>query len=497
MIEKTVHDIGLIFLLGFQDEKLAMSAASHAIATLKSRGIPLDGELFDRSLSVETIKICRRAWQTHFVNSNASESWVLPSRLKEFKNVSAWGKFQKATAPDELMTLLFSAVAGVADEDLAAGLEISVGTIRYRIGRAVRMLGLFLPNDSEMVEVPTEARGPAVEPEGPTLKSFIAKELLFDYATGQLDAHRRSAIQDYLKSDAEGVTLLSAVRRGLAFQTLLSSIQLVPEALAELSESENIRSLLKRVMSWSSWPDALRWSLIAVVISIITAGTVVTVPWSQIPIFQKIGSSSSGDFQLARVDTVDDESEQEADPAKNGTRPSDRVAEADKDKGQQAEAQPSEEQEASLEGSGDEEFANLAPDSKVPATASTPTSQSTPATVVANSAETSQEVASRPKAPVSRGFVYRAFMTLSDLENVAPKITQQIKELGAEKAGEVELGWKRGTGRYYHFTVPESNEEKLMETLRGYGPVRISKDPHPRVMPKGQLRFILWIESGS
>jgi hypothetical protein len=113
---------------------------------------------------------------------------------------------------------------------------------------------------------------------------------------------------------------------------------------------------------------------------------------------------------------------------------------------------------------------------------------------VAVPAATSPPVVASAKA--SRGYVYRAFMTLADLENVAPKITQQIKELGAEKAGEVELGWRRGSGRYYHFSMPESNEQRLLETLRGYGPVRISKDPHPRVMPEGQVRFILWVESG-
>jgi hypothetical protein len=100
-------------------------------------------------------------------------------------------------------------------------------------------------------------------------------------------------------------------------------------------------------------------------------------------------------------------------------------------------------------------------------------------------------------AKSSRSFVYRAFMTLSDLEDITPKITQQIKELGAEKAGEVELGWRRGSGRYYHFTIPENSEQRLLESLRVYGPVRISKDPHPRLMPEGQVRFILWIESGN
>lgn len=96
-----------------------------------------------------------------------------------------------------------------------------------------------------------------------------------------------------------------------------------------------------------------------------------------------------------------------------------------------------------------------------------------------------------------RGFVYRAFMTLPNLEEISPKIAEDLESLGAEKAGEVELGWKRGTGRYFHFALPEENEKKALEKLQVYGPVRISKDPHPRVMPPGQVRFILWIESAN
>jgi hypothetical protein len=103
-------------------------------------------------------------------------------------------------------------------------------------------------------------------------------------------------------------------------------------------------------------------------------------------------------------------------------------------------------------------------------------------------------VESRTK-PAEQGVVNRAFMSIDRLDELAPKIVVQIKELGAEKAGEVELGWKRGTGRYFHFAIPETNEARLLEVLRAYGPVRISKDVHPRVMPPGQLRFILWIES--
>lgn len=329
--------------------------------------------------------------------------------------------------------------------------------------------------------------------------------MLFDYVTDQLDHERRKAIEEFIKEDRESQNLIEAIRRGISYAESLKRIELSAQSFDELNHSENILSLSRRLARWSQWPDSLRWSLIALLISVCTAGLVMVIPWQTLPIFKSAPGVDSGSFEIARVEgrkSLGDDGQTVADVQED-------ILDA---------------QSGPLEGSGDEEFAEESsgarPTLQVPpptvAVASQPRLEivpqsapkpvpTLPPTVVARS---STPVASSSAAPVvpsavptaapksSRGYVYRAFMTLSDLENVAPKITQQLKELGAEKAGEVELGWRRGSGRYYHFSLPDTNEQKLMETLRGYGPVRISKDPHPRVMPQGQLRFILWIESG-
>lgn len=348
------------------------------------------------------------------------------------------------------------------------------------------------------------------------LTPFLAHEMLFDFVTKQLDADREAAVEAFIREDKESQNLLEAIRRGISYAESLKSISLTDEALQELDQSENFVSLSKRVARWSEWPDSLRWSIIAVAISICTAGLVVVIPWKSIPIFRSGPSFDSGSIEMARVEPrrpLGDEST---------------IASNTSDDSKETETGP-------FEGSGDEEFSEEAsgasPPTHVavgntrptPAASSWVPSASTPVPVAvapivkatpipvptpaARVAVVPTPVPPPPVAPVaaaptaaskaSRGFVYRAFMTLGDLENVTPKITQQMKELGAEKAGEVELGWRRGTGRYYHFSIPESNEQKLLEALRVYGPVRISKDPHPRVMPEGQVRFILWIESGS
>lgn len=343
------------------------------------------------------------------------------------------------------------------------------------------------------------------------LTPFLAHEMLFDFATKQLDPSREAAIKEFIREDGESQSLLEAIRHGIAYAESLKNISLTEEALQDLDQSENFVSLSKRLARWSEWPDSLRWSIIAVAISICTAGLVVVIPWKTIPIFRTGPSFDSGSIEMARVEPrqpVDDESTVAANTGEDS---------------KETETGP-------FEGSGDEEFSEEASGAVPPTTVAAGSVRPTPAasswvpTVpavspatspsippstpmarvavptpvppppIASSAETAPPTAS---SKASRSFVYRAFMTLNDLENIAPKITQQMKELGAEKAGEVELGWRRGTGRYYHFSMPEANEQKLLEALRVYGPVRISKDPHPRVMPEGQVRFILWIESGS
>lgn len=334
------------------------------------------------------------------------------------------------------------------------------------------------------------------------LTPFLAHEMLFDYVTDHLDPGRRQAIDDFIKDDRESQNLLEAIRRGISYSESLKKIELSAASYEELEQAESFITLSRRLARWSQWPDSLRWSLIALMISVGTAGIVVLIPWNLLPMLRSGPKFEPGTVEIARVD--------------GRKLPDGTVAIAANDD------ETDDQQTGPMEGSGDEEFAEessggvpttsaavpsaVIPSPKLPTP--TPVTSTTANAPVSTSAPTPKPVAPTAAPPVavlppvassakaSRGYVYRAFMTLADLENVAPKITQQLKELGAEKAGEVELGWRRGSGRYYHFSMPENNEQRLLETLRGYGPVRISKDPHPRVMPEGQVRFILWVESG-
>jgi len=90
-----------------------------------------------------------------------------------------------------------------------------------------------------------------------------------------------------------------------------------------------------------------------------------------------------------------------------------------------------------------------------------------------------------------RGFLFRGKAQVINLDMSSKKIVDQLIQLGASKAGEVELGWAKGNMRYFHFTIPEIKYDDVTKLFNGYGSFNISKEAHPRIMPKEISRFII------
>ncbi|MEI7973490.1 MAG: hypothetical protein WCH11_03900 [Bdellovibrio sp.] len=97
-------------------------------------------------------------------------------------------------------------------------------------------------------------------------------------------------------------------------------------------------------------------------------------------------------------------------------------------------------------------------------------------------------------AVVKAGFLYRGTISVTNVTAATPKFVEKIGELGGRKAGEVPLGWRKGSGSYFHLTIPESRYESLVNFLREYGDLKIQREKHERVMPEGILRLIIQVE---
>lgn len=100
------------------------------------------------------------------------------------------------------------------------------------------------------------------------------------------------------------------------------------------------------------------------------------------------------------------------------------------------------------------------------------------------------------KAVQSTG-VYRGIITVTDFEQVTAIIRSRVIAIGGKKAGEVELGWiKNQNISYFHFIFPSEKREEIVTFIQQYGNLQYKFEPHPRVLPQGQSRFIIEVLKG-
>ena len=303
------------------------------------------------------------------------------------------------------------------------------------------------------------------------LTPFLCREMLYDYICGDMDEERRAAVTACLAVDRETQEAHDAILSGLTAADSLSHAEPSDELLETLLRAESALSLGRRYSRWSNWPKALRWSGAAVALLAMVSLAVVLAPWRLLRGHQAQGPHGEPVNAVVLA------------PIANGSAA--RIGpDAETDEGDRKPIVPDEVQKAAqsqtvTETSGDED------EPQTPA----------PAAAAVAAAPPPKEAPEEAHVTKATSFVYRAWLSTANVEGATADVIAAIRELGGEKAGEVELGWHRGSGSYFHFTLPQKNEQELMDRLKALGRVRFSKDAHPRVMPPGQIRLILWVEA--
>lgn len=73
--------------------------------------------------------------------SNPQESGFIPPR--DF-NLDVWANFLQTGEATEVEAVLFSKILNFTEDEIAEGLGVTSGTVRYRVGRGLRHLGGYL-----------------------------------------------------------------------------------------------------------------------------------------------------------------------------------------------------------------------------------------------------------------------------------------------------------------------------------------------------------------
>jgi hypothetical protein len=364
------------------------------------------------------------------------------------------------------------------------------------------------------------------------LTEFMCREMLYEYATRTLDPVRMKAVEEFLKTNESCRSALADIKKGEEFATSMQSLELTETVFERVDSTENIISLIKKYFWWQRWPDTLRWSTIAVSISLIFAALVFFLPiQNYLPKILDIN-----EIQIAKIDiTASSGAKLDSSKAEGLVSP---VVAAPKEKTTvdpsfRGPPAPDYLKDISLKRmDATTAAASPPPHSQLPigknSVSSQPVASSPPVAVppptgvlvspaistmispsggqvssttnlkpkslsVSNLGISADSKADAKSAGVD-GFVYRAQIRVADVSIAAEKLAAKMNDFGIKKAGAVELGWKRGNSRYYHLVVSSEREKEFMNYVRGLGPVLISRDPHVRLMPEGQVRYILWVE---
>jgi hypothetical protein len=95
----------------------------------------------DPVLVYSTYKI----WKKYFKKRNfktqdfplSSEGWIVPQGIK----MEPWRQFVKDTDPQIYLAVIWSHLLQFNDKDISDGLGVSEGSVRYRVGQGLKILG--------------------------------------------------------------------------------------------------------------------------------------------------------------------------------------------------------------------------------------------------------------------------------------------------------------------------------------------------------------------
>lgn len=326
------------------------------------------------------------------------------------------------------------------------------------------------------------------------LTPFQSKNLLFDYINSNLDSSRNQALSEEIKSNLSVVTQLKKTKFAIQYLDELSKIQPNESQLEQLKEPSSYMNVLLAKINFSDWSVGLKMGFELLILAVGVISISIVIPWHRVLELRWLPAQP---YILAIVEKSRvNNAEIEIGGVKTdgfSTFPDEGAEKRKKiDLGIPLVAQLKFEE------------------TKAPEVVKKTTPASAPKiekeVVVAVKAEpkadekaeaTSAIVASAEKgreAEKRQGFLYRGTISVTNVEATAAKFVEKIAELGGRKAGEVELGWKKGSSAYFHLTMPEAKYQNFMLFAADYGNMKLQKEKHDRIMPDGIIRIIFTID---
>ncbi|MGE3682470.1 MAG: sigma factor-like helix-turn-helix DNA-binding protein [Bdellovibrionales bacterium] len=139
--DSVIDTVAKYFYFSCLDEQVSFAASLRVLSELRGKN---QLEIKHRDRWVEVLA----KWKQRLPSLHG-RAWADKRDQRGFQippgfDMGAWMTFIASCEPTEVEAVLLSRLLGFNDEEIAAGLGVTVGTVRYRVGRGLRHLGGFL-----------------------------------------------------------------------------------------------------------------------------------------------------------------------------------------------------------------------------------------------------------------------------------------------------------------------------------------------------------------
>ena len=138
--EALLEKVALFYYLHFLDEARALTEAAQ---TIKSLNRQIRQNAKNTSEIIRHIEKSLKKSKTNIKPSSLSFS-VGALVIPENWNWGPWFEFRKIVDDREFRTVLYAKILKFSDDAIAEGMDLPIGTVRYRVGHGLKTLGHIL-----------------------------------------------------------------------------------------------------------------------------------------------------------------------------------------------------------------------------------------------------------------------------------------------------------------------------------------------------------------
>ncbi len=342
---------------------------------------------------------------------------------------------------------------------------------------------------------------------------FFSSELLYDYVTDSLDNDRRKYLENEMKTFPELQLQAQQIKESIQFcESLSLGFKINDTAIEKMKNSATFTESFLKKIHFQQWPKGLKMSLESLGLAVLIMVIGWIIPWNKI---MSLKFGTTNEVILAEVNrqftpkvTDQKHSKTETEIAfpdegiVNAPTTSTTIAVAASHIVIPTVSLPK------VSVSTTTTIASKSVAAKLPLT-----DKSEKSAKVTTTANNVADINSSPSAVAAgtgintngsaggavvdskrQGFLYRGSIKIANVPAINPKLIEKLEAIGGRKAGDVPLGWRKGSGSYFHFTAPELKYEDVLKIFSEYGKVQIQREKHDRVMPEGIIRIIINVD---